>query len=190
MRSRLLTFFFTAAVAAGPSCSAALAQSGDETPSHQEVALAAQGTAGSPFIPVDSWITSSAVRLYELGYLPTLYLGMRPWTRVSLAHALKLSQNSILQEASGSEAEGIFDSLAHELRTEMSEDTVAREPRVTPEYGYTRLRAMGGDVLTDSFHLGQTIINDYGRPSQSGINNITGFAARGVAGRFSLSFRG
>lgn len=190
MRSRLLTCFFTAAVAAGPSCSAALAQSGDETPLHQEVALAARGTAGSPFIPVDSWITSSAVRLYELGYLPTLYLGLRPWTRVSLAHALKLSQSTILQNESGTEAEGIFNSLAAELRIEMSEVGVVRKSRVTPEYGYTRLRAMDGDVLTDSFHIGQTIINDYGRPSESGVNNITGFAARGVTGRFSLSFRG
>ena len=169
---------------------AAGAQSGENTPSHHEVEEAARGTAGSSFVPVDSWITSASVRLYELGYLPTLYLGLRPWTRASLAHALLLSQPELLQGNPGGEAAEIFDRLRRELRVELQSDAAARKGRFTPEYGYTRLRGMSGDVLTDSFHFGQTIINDYGRPSQSGVNNITGFAARGVAGRFSLSFRG
>jgi hypothetical protein len=103
---------------------------------------------------------------------------------------LTLSQAQILRGDPGNEAAEIFDRLRRELKAELQGDAVARRPRVTPEYGYTRLRAMGGDVLTDSFHFGQTITNDYGRPSQSGINNLTGFAARGVAGRLSLSFRG
>ncbi len=52
-------------------CAGASAQSGDETPSHQEVAETAKGTTGSSYIPLDSWIYSSAIRLYELVYLKT-----------------------------------------------------------------------------------------------------------------------
>ena len=53
------------------------AQSRESTPSHQEVAAASANTAGSSYIPVDSWIYSAALRLYYLGYLPTAYLGLR-----------------------------------------------------------------------------------------------------------------
>src|SRR3569623_1091529 len=38
----------------------------------------------SPYIPVDSWIYPAVMRLYGLGYIDTVYLGMRPWTRSSL----------------------------------------------------------------------------------------------------------
>jgi hypothetical protein len=172
------------------------AQSGGDTPSHQEVAQAARGVAGSPFIPVDSWINDAAIRLYELGYLPTLYMGMRPWTRASLAHMLLLSRGSFVAAGEGTEAQGIFDRLSRELRPELdSSPSVTGQdrgatPAIIPEYGYTRLRDMSGDVLNDSFHFGQTVVNDYGRPNGSGFNDITGFSMHGVAGRFNLSFRG
>ena len=35
----------------------------------------------SPFIPVDSWIYPAVLRLYGLGFVDNVYLGMRPWTR-------------------------------------------------------------------------------------------------------------
>src|SRR5689334_7958959 len=44
---------------------------------------------GSLYIPLDSWIYPAAWRLYSLGFLDTVYLGMRPWTRFSLAHMLQ-----------------------------------------------------------------------------------------------------
>ncbi len=51
---------------------------------------------------------------------------------------------------------------------------------------YTRLMGVGGPVLRDSFHLGQTIYNDYGRPYATGFNNVTGFESVNEYGRFSL----
>ena len=36
-----------------------------------------------------------------------------------------------------------------------------------------------------AIHLGQTIINDYGRPYAPGFNNITGFSTLSEKGRFS-----
>jgi hypothetical protein len=45
-------------------------------------------------------------------------------------------------------------------------------------------------ILDDSFHLGQTFFNDYGRPNQPGFNNITGFSTLNERGPFSLYVRG
>ena len=44
---------------------------------------------GSPFIPVDSWVYPAMWRLYALGYVDTVYFGIRPWTRASIAHMLE-----------------------------------------------------------------------------------------------------
>ena len=44
---------------------------------------------GSPYISLDSWIYPAVLRLYSLGFLDHVYLGMRPWTRASLTHMLQ-----------------------------------------------------------------------------------------------------
>ena len=36
---------------------------------------------GSPYIPVDSWVYPAMMRLYSIGYVNMVYLGLRPWTR-------------------------------------------------------------------------------------------------------------
>ena len=46
-------------------------------------------TLGSPYIPVDSWVYPAVLRLYSLGYVDNVYLGMRPWTRASVSHMLE-----------------------------------------------------------------------------------------------------
>jgi hypothetical protein len=51
-------------------------------------------------------------------------------------------------------------------------------------------RGISGPPLRDSFHLGSTIINDYGRPYENGINNYTGASGYATAGRFTLYVRG
>src|ERR1700733_13384146 len=43
----------------------------------------------SPYIPVDSWVYPAVWRLYSLGFIDTVYLGMRPYTRSSLDHMLE-----------------------------------------------------------------------------------------------------
>ncbi|MGA8938152.1 MAG: capsule assembly Wzi family protein [Acidobacteriaceae bacterium] len=164
----------------------ATAQSGELTPSHTEVAEASSGTAGSAYIPVDSWIYSAAMRLYYLGYLPTAYLDMRPWTRVSLAHMLELSQDALQSTYAPSEAIEINARLRQELAPELANQTASSLRSASV---YTRVRQIHGSILDDSYHLGQTIVNDYGRPNQPGFNNITGFSAEAQKGRFSLFVR-
>jgi hypothetical protein len=162
------------------------AQSGDETPSHAEVSSASSSTVGSPYIPLDSWIYPAAMRLYYLGYLPTAYIGVRPWTRASLAHMLALSKDSLETADTPTEAIEINARLRRELSPELG-DRSSRSLRI--ESVYTRLTEIRGPILNDSFHLGQTIVNDYGRPDEPGFNNLTGFSAEAHDGRFSLYIR-
>jgi hypothetical protein len=162
------------------------AQSGEETPSHAEVAAASTSTMGSPYIPVDSWIYSAALRLYYLGYLPTAYLGVRPWTRASLAHMLILSKASLDETGAPDEAVEIAARLRKELTPELAGDS---SPALNTESVYTRLSGIHGPILNDSFHFGQTIVNDYGRPDEPGFDNLSGFSAEAHSGRFSLYVR-
>jgi hypothetical protein len=52
------------------------------------------------------------------------------------------------------------------------------------------VRGISGTPLRDSFHLGSTIINDYGRPYENGFNNYSGASGYAAAGRFTLYARG
>ena len=157
----LFRALLVATSALGLLATSMLAQSGEPIPSHHEVAAASASTAGSAYIPVDSWIYSAALRLYYLGYLPTAYLGLRPWTRASLAHMLSLSQESLQSKYAPAEAVEINATLRRELAPELAGD---RSPSLRAASAYTRVRVINGEILNDSFHLGQTIVNDYGRP--------------------------
>ena len=68
------------------------------------------------------------------------------------------------------------------------------EPNAVLVYGlesnYTRFLGIDGPILRDSYHLGQTISNDYGRPYQTGFNAIAGASTAEEWGPFSLYVRG
>lgn len=147
-------------------------------------------TQGSTYVPVDSWIYPALDRLHALGYLDSAFLGLRPWTRLSIAHMLQLSADPIESDANDDEAKAIYLAVLHEVKPDLDRTTTLQRPGAELESVYTDIRGIGGTPLRDSFHLGQTIINDYGRPYESGFNNSTGFSARAEAGRFSLYFRG
>jgi hypothetical protein len=55
---------------------------------------------------------------------------------------------------------------------------------------YSRYTNISGKPLNDSYHFGQTISNDFGRPYNQGGNLITGATASGVSGRFFFYVRG
>jgi hypothetical protein len=143
----------------------------------------------SVYIPVDSWIYPQMVRLYEMGYVDTMFLSMRPWTRRSVLHMLEASQNAIMQSGND-EAKEILAAVSDDLADERANSDGVRPSVYGTESVYTRLMGISGTPLRDSYHLGQTINNDYGRPYESGFNNITGFSTITEAGRFSLYVRG
>jgi len=144
---------------------------------------------GSAYIPVDSWVYPAMLRLYSLGYLNSLFIGLRPYTRLSALHAIQLSQADIIA-GNDQQAIGILNDLLHELEPEIHPRNASRGNIYGMDSVYTRLLGISGLPLRDSYHIGQTIVNDYGRPYQQGFNDITGFSTLGESGRFSLYIRG
>ncbi len=144
---------------------------------------------GSTYIPLDSWIYPALMRLYSLGYLDRAFVDMRPWTRISVLRMLYAEQERIYMERNNEEALAIFNAVMTELEPDV--DTAGRwEIHSTVDSVYERAMGIGGTPLNDSFHLGQTIINNYGRPYQEGFNNYAGFSARATSGPFALYVRG
>ncbi len=141
----------------------------------------------SAYIPVDSWIYPEMLRLYSLGYVDTAFLSLRPWTRLSVLHMLQQSRDSILGGDS-EEAQAILAVLLRELEGE--EPAEARGLLYGTQSAYTRLMYIHGDTLRDSYHLGQTLANDYGRPYEPGFNALLGVSTLAEYGRFSLHVRG
>lgn len=144
---------------------------------------------GSTYIPLDSPIYPMAMRLYSMGYLDTTFLGMRPWTRRSLLHMLQKTADDVTSDGDP-EAEAILARLQEYLIEETPGTDLRRGSVYGVESVYSRLMGIGGPTLRDSYHLGQTIANDYGRPYASGFNNVTGFSSVNEYGRFSLYVRG
>jgi hypothetical protein len=148
--------------------------------------------SGSPYIPVDSWIYPAVLRLYSLGFLDHVFLGLRPWTRASLSHMLEDTGDKIEDAADGpvrDEARELDEALNHELHLDSGGPCPARRGEVRIESTYAVMRAISGTPLRDSFHLGSTIVNDYGRPFENGFNNYSGTSGYATAGRFTLYAR-
>jgi hypothetical protein len=145
---------------------------------------------GSTYVPMDSWIYPALDRLHSLGYLDAAFLGIRPWTRLSIAHMLEQSADRIDTDENDDEAKAIYLAVLEEVQPDIDNASELNHPRGELESVYTQLRGISGTPLRDSFHLGQTIIDDYGRPYEGGFNNYTGFSARAEAGRFTLYYRG
>ena len=142
------------------------------------------------YVPVDSWVYGALDRLRGLGYLDTAFLGIRPWTRRSISLMLKKAdlEDNIHDDP---QAQETFLALADEFPEIQPEDEPRwNAPAIAPESAYSRVRGIWGLPLRDSYHLGQTFWNDYGRPYQAGFNTVDGFSGGAQAGRFSLYFRG
>jgi Capsule assembly protein Wzi len=147
----------------------------------------------SPYIPVDSWVYPALWRLYALGYIDTIYLGMRPYTRSSVGHMLEETAIHIQDADTGSaadEAQGIYESLKHELHFDLQAPCGTHKGDTRVESVYSAERAISGAPLRDSFHLGSSIINDYGRPYEKGFNDYSGASGFASAGHYQLYVRG
>lgn len=148
---------------------------------------------GSPYIQVDSWIYPAVMRLNGLGYVDQVYLNLRPWTRASLSHILEGASDYLDIDQEGptaTEAKKLLRALQYELRNDNFDSCNALKATVIEESAYTVVRGMTGTPLHDSFHIGSTIINDYGRPYSNGLNNYSGISGYATSGRFALYLRG
>ena len=152
-------------------------------------------TLGSPYIPVDSWMYPAIMRLYGLGFIDTVYIGMRPWTRGSVERMLegagaRIEDAQDYVNSSTDEAEAIYDALRHELDKDMVGPCNVLRGKARAESAYTVMRGISGTPIRDSFHLGQSIVNDYGRPYAGGFNSYSGASGYASVGRYVLYGRG
>jgi membrane-associated phospholipid phosphatase len=158
--------------------------------SHDEGAGRKFTSVGSPFVPLDSWIYPTIEQLAAMGYIQKAFLGMRPWTRIECARLVEEAGDRTME--SGSDVYRTYNSLRTEFQGEIAElGGVEREKasgRV--ESIYSRFMDIDGPPMHDSYHFGQTIINDGGRPFAEGFNSIQGFSGWGVMDRFTIYVSG
>ena len=145
---------------------------------------------GSTYIPLDSWIYPAMYRLISRGYINSAFMGMRPWTRLNCANMIAaLDEDSDVSPIWPSD---ISETLRY-LRSEFASELSALEGKPVESIGlstvYTRVTGIAGQPLNDN-NLGQTMVNNHGRPYQEGFNNYTGFSARAEDNRFAFYVNG
>jgi membrane-associated phospholipid phosphatase len=145
---------------------------------------------GSPYVPLDSWIYPAMERLAAFGYVRTSVLGMRPWTRLECARLLSEAAERQPDADGPAEIRDLYDSLSHEFHSETVLTDGEENLHAQVESVYTRALGISGTPLSDNYHFGQTILNDYGRSDRQGFNSISGASAWTTAGPFVLYARG
>jgi membrane-associated phospholipid phosphatase len=156
---------------------------GERTPSwwsHPEAAKSAPQAersesaewADATYVPLDSWIYGALDRLAALGLVPSQTSGLRPWTRDECRRQV-LEAEGLLKHSGGDAPD-----LVRALREELDRDRGA----VAIDSVYVRNGVIAGPALTDSFHIGQTWANDFGRPFGRGWNSYEGFTAHAESG--------
>lgn len=160
-----------------------VAHAGDAAPSIRAAVPASQPSrhegavsAGSSYVPLDSWVYTALDRLAALGLIPSQTSGLRPWTRGECRRQLEEADRKESAGPAGTKV--ILAALDREL------DSDGTASSVVVESVYVRTGAIAGPVLNDSMHFGQTWDNDFGRPFGRGLNSDAGFTARAQAGRF------
>ncbi|HET9177838.1 MAG TPA: capsule assembly Wzi family protein [Terriglobia bacterium] len=149
------------------------------------------GHMGSPYVPLDSWVYPAFARLEARGYVQTAMLGMRPWTRLECA---RLVQEAADTQSAQENDRPVLDRLINSLEAEFAPDLVllggGRNLSAEFESVYTRFSGISGQPLTDGYHFGQTITNDFGRPYGEGFNSVTGVSGWASSGPFTAYLRG
>lgn len=140
---------------------------------------------GSIYVPLDSWIYPALKRLAALGYIRTQFTAVEPWTKQECLRQVDEADYSAQDLPPDSDIPRLIHSLKTELSWGSEYDRSAQIESV-----YTRYTNISGLPLRDSYHFGQTIYNDFGRPYDQGSNAITGVSASAVAGRFFLYLQG
>jgi hypothetical protein len=141
---------------------------------------------GSPYVPIDSWVYPAFDRLAALGVLNSGIAGLRPWTRKECSRLIEEISGEV-DESNPDEAWRVYSALAREFATDMKGE---QTDYIGLDSVYARTTSISGPPLTDGYHFGQTIVNDYGRPYQRGTNGLGGFSSSGVAGALVFSVRG
>ncbi|HKM66365.1 MAG TPA: capsule assembly Wzi family protein [Candidatus Acidoferrum sp.] len=154
-------------------------------------AAARPGNQGSPYVPLDSWVYPLFDRLSAMGYVKTGTAGQRPWTRLECARLLSEALEQVDRTAATTpQVENLLNELAREFSADTELLSGGENQGSHLESAYTRFTGISGPPLTDSYHFGQTLTNDFGRPYQEGLSNVTGTSGWATAGRWIAYVRG
>ena len=145
---------------------------------------------GSPYVPLDSWVYPALERLAALGYVKTASLGIRPWTRLQCTRLLSEAGELQADTDAPSEVRQLYSALSEEFSHDSNLMDGDRNRSAQLESLYFRALGISGKPLTDNYHFGQTILNDYGRPYQQGFNSVAGVSGWPTAGPFVIYTRG
>ena len=143
-------------------------------------------SAGTPYVPLDSWVYPAIERLAGMGLVRSQFLGVKPWTRLECANLTAEAETVATDGGENPQADRIISELRREFAAEIAAVDNGVEDSARIESVYTRVTGISGTPLNDSYHFGQTIINDNGRPYQEGVNNITGFSAYATVSRLAI----
>jgi membrane-associated phospholipid phosphatase len=142
----------------------------------------------SPYVPLDSLIYPVFDRLAALGYAPSAFANLRPWTRMECARIIASAGEELSIDNQGadgkppSQAYRLYAALAAEFPAELERLRGAGTSEIRVGSIYIRYAGIAGTPLDDSYHFGQTLIDDYGRPYGQGSNLVGGASAWGAAG--------
>lgn len=141
-------------------------------------------TTASTYIELDSWIYPAIERLEAQGIIRFEFAGLRPWTRRAVYQMLARA------EPAGESSARQIDALKQEVLRQpaMGSGRVSKDLFV--DELYHRAQVIAGPPLNDSYHFGQTIADDFGRPYGQGWQQITGFETRAEHGPFAFLLRG
>ena len=146
---------------------------------------------GSPYVPLDSWVYPVVDKLARLGYISHAFFATRPWTRIEIANMVNDAKANLKAEESAPEEIAALElQLEQEFAYELALLDGKSNVTAKVESMYTRVVSISGQPLNDSYHFGQTIINNFGRPYEQGFNTYDGFAGYGAAGPFAIYVRG
>jgi len=114
----------------------------------------------------------AVLRLYSLGYVDNVFLGLRPWTR-QCGHMVE-EAGARIEDANGDakagaandEAREIYTALMRELSADSQGPCLAHR-QAAASNRFTLWRAHQRNALARQLPSGSTLINDYGRPTRT-----------------------
>jgi membrane-associated phospholipid phosphatase len=145
---------------------------------------------GSSYVPLDSWVYAALERLAALGYIHSQSLSIRPWTRLECARLLAEGTERAADPDTPAQVQRLYASLSAEFAYESELMKGERNLNAQFESAYSRFVGISGTPLTDNYHFGQTLLNDYGRPYQEGFNAVEGASGYAMAGPLVFYVRG
>ncbi len=147
--------------------------------------------AGSTFVELDSWIYPAIERLIAVGVVNRPFLGLRPWSRTAIAQMLAQASLTSKDGNQSSQVVAVQTALRAEFAQELgllANSGVNQGIRL--ESLYAGVSTIAGTPVNDSYHFGETIINNFGRPYWQGLNATSGFTTRAESGHFFFYARG